>query len=89
MDLILYVLKAMALTLTYALSTCLLIRLILSFLSFEENGFTEFFTMVTEPVIQPFRTLFWKLNWFQDTPIDVAYLCAAITISVISTLLSF
>lgn len=33
----------------------------------------RFLYVVTEPALMPVRKLFEKMNWFQDSPIDVSY----------------
>ena len=42
---------------------------------FEPEGKLFYFLYVlTEPAILPLRKLFYKMNWFQELPIDMAYM---------------
>ena len=50
------------------------LRSILSWVMPEENNFTLFLYNVTEPFIYPMRYLLHKLNVFQKTGIDMAFL---------------
>ena len=43
--------------------------------------------MVTEPFILPLRSLFYKMNWFQQTPLDVAYIGTYLVIVLLNSLL--
>ena len=43
--------------------------------------------VVTEPIILPVRKLFEKLNWFQDTPFDVAFLAVVLIVAVLRGLM--
>lgn len=75
--------------LLFVIEICMLVRALLSFLPIgEDNPFALFVGMVTEPVILPFRALFERMGWFQNTPIDVAFLVGCISLSFVSTLLT-
>ncbi len=53
----------------------------------EDSAFFSFLVAATEPFIIPVRFIFYKLNWFQDSFIDVAYTASFLLISMISALL--
>lgn len=59
----------------------MLLRAILSWFPLREgNPIVGFLNLVTEPFILPIRTLFYKMNWFQQTPIDVAYMATSLVL---------
>ncbi|MBE6529087.1 MAG: YggT family protein [Ruminococcaceae bacterium] len=45
--------------------------------------------MITEPMIHPVRMLFEKMDWFQETPIDVPFFAVVILIAVLRGLMTF
>ncbi len=50
-------------------------RAILSlFINPEESKLYAIAYMISEPIIMPVRLLFYKLNWFQQTPMDISFL---------------
>ena len=51
------------------------------------NPIVGFLSMVTEPFILPLRSLFYKMNWFQQTPLDVAYIGTYLVIVLLNSLL--
>ena len=64
------------------------LRAILSWFPLREgNPFVGFLNVVTEPFILPMRTLFYKMNWFQQTPIDVAYMATYLVLILAVSLL--
>jgi len=65
----------------------MLARAILSWLPIDSNRFTDFLYGLTEPLIYPIRKLFEKLNWFQETPIDVAFTVTYLLIMIVLLLL--
>ena len=69
------------------LQLAMLVRAILSWFPMQPNKFTDFLFGITEPIIYPYRALFNRLNWFQNLPIDVAYMAAYITLFIIGILL--
>lgn len=50
-----------------------------------EGLIIDFVYLLTEPIILPFRRLFEKLGWFQNSPLDIAYLFAVITLGMVTT----
>ena len=64
------------------------IRSILFIFGADENGrFMRFLYVLTEPMIMPIRKLFRKLNWFQNTPFDMAHLFTYLVLYVLEFVL--
>lgn len=85
----LYVLVRFVLIFLDVISFSMLIRAILSFLGINEEGFLmRFLYVVTEPAIMPLRKLFYKLNWFQNTPFDMAHLFTYTVLWILQLLIS-
>lgn len=83
-----YVIIYFALYLLKAISTCMFIRAILSWFNVNgDNPIIKFLYVVTEPAIQPVRKLFYKMNWFQNTPIDMSFSMTFIVIFVLETVI--
>jgi len=51
-----------------------------------DNKFYNVIVNITEVVIVPVRYIFRRLNWFQDTPIDVSFLVAFIVLSLFTVM---
>lgn len=84
-----YVLVVFALRFLDVLSLAMLLRAILGwFFIGGEGKFMRFLYTLTEPVVLPFRKLFYKLNWFQDTPIDIAFTFSWLFLYLIELVLS-
>lgn len=47
----------------------------------------RFLYVFTEPAIMPVRKLFYKLNWFQDVPIDVSFSATYIVLMIVQIFL--
>ncbi len=71
-----------------AVQLAMLVRAILSWFPIDSNKFVDFLYGITEPFIVPIRLLFQKMNWFQDLPIDVAFMASYLLLSVLSLVLS-
>ena len=71
-----------------AVQLAMLVRAILSWFPMDSNKFVDFLYGITEPFIVPIRLLFQKMNWFQNVPIDVAFMVSYLLLSVLSMLLS-
>lgn len=85
----LYVLVRFVLIFLDVISFSMLIRAILTFLGINEGGFLmRFLYVVTEPAIMPLRKLFYKLNWFQNTPFDMAHLFTYTVLWILQLLIS-
>ena len=80
MNFVLVVISNVVYLLLYVVQAAMLVRMVLSLFGIESNRLTDFIWGITEPVIYPFRKLFHKMNWFQETPIDMAFLVADIVL---------
>ena len=52
-----------------------------------ENRLVDLVYAITEPIVYPFRWLFERLNWFQGFPLDMSFLAAYLTVSIVLVLL--
>lgn len=78
-----------ATTLLWALELCMLARAVLSWFPIrEDHPLLSFLSMVTEPIILPFRRLFDRMGWFRNLPIDVSFFAACLALAAVNTLLS-
>lgn len=71
-----------------AIQLAMLVRAILSWFPMDSNKFVDFLYGITEPFIVPIRLLFQKMNWFQNLPIDIAFMVSYLLLSVLSMLLT-
>ena len=84
-----YVLVIFVLRFLDILSLAMLLRAILGWFIMDGEGkFMRFLYVLTEPVVYPFRKLFYKLNWFQNSPIDVAFTFSWLFLSLIEFVLN-
>ena len=87
MEVFKYFLQSFVLIVLYVLDGALLVRAILSWIDPErEMRFSVFLHMITEPVIHPIRVLCYKMNWFQQTPLDFPFLLTVILIMLLQML---
>lgn len=87
MEILKYFLQSFVLIVLYVLDGAMLVRAILSWIDPErEMRFSVFVYMVTEPIIQPIRKLCYKMNWFQQTPLDFPFLLTIILIMLLQML---
>lgn len=69
-----YIIINFALLLVKTVSMCMCVRALLSWFELNpENKLVKLLYAMTEPAVSPVRTLFYKKNWFQDTPIDMSF----------------
>ena len=79
-----YILVIFVLRFLEILSLAMLLRAILSWFIMDGEGkFMRFLYVLTEPVVYPFRKIFYKLNWFQGSRIDVAFISSWLFLSFI------
>lgn len=64
------------------------IRAIISWFFDLDGKFIRFLYVLTEPAIMPIRKLFYKMNWFQDSPLDIAHMTTYLVLAIIRLLLS-
>ena len=88
MEVAVFLMKNTAVLLLSILYFALFLRMILSWLDPEmEKRFSVFLFMITEPMIKPVRALFYRMNWFQNTPFDVSFMVTSLIVLVALTLL--
>ena len=80
---VLEVIRGTVCVLLSALQIAMTARAILSWFPIEPNKLTQFLDIITEPVVHPIRKLFWKMNWFQDIPLDMSFMTAYIVLSIV------
>ena len=87
MEIFKYFLKSFVLIVLYVIDGAMLVRAILSWIDPErEMRASVFVHMITEPVIHPIRVLCYKMNWFQQTPMDFPFLLTLIVIMLLQML---
>ena len=69
------------------ISFAMMLRAILSWFVESDGVFVRFLYVITEPAIMPIRKLFYKMNWFQDVPIDLSFTFTFIALFLIETVL--
>ena len=69
------------------ISLAMCLRAVLGWFFEPEGKLFHFLFVLTEPAIIPLRKLFYKFNWFQGSPIDVAYMFTYLTLFLLQTLL--
>lgn len=85
----LYILVTFVLTFIDIISWAMCIRAVLGWFIADNGGkLMRFLYVVTEPAIMPTRKLFYKLNWFQRTPFDMAYMFTYLELFLIQFLIS-
>ena len=80
---VLEVIRGTVCVLLSALQIAMTARAILSWFPIEPNKLTQFLDIITEPVVYPIRKLFWKMNWFQDIPLDMSFMAAYLLLSIL------
>ena len=70
-----------------AVELAMFLRAVLSWFPIEPNKFTNLLYAITEPFIYPIRYLFHRMNWFQDSPLDVPFFVTFLLISVLTMFL--
>ena len=85
----LYILVTVVLTFIDVISWAMCIRAVLGWFVADNGGkLMRFLYVVTEPAIMPTRKLFYKLNWFQRTPFDMAYIFTYLELFLVQLLIS-
>ncbi|MBE6599595.1 MAG: YggT family protein [Ruminococcaceae bacterium] len=89
MNEIYYVISTVVLLILSLVELAMLARALLSWFLPDGGGLLpEFIYLITEPLILPFRRLFERFGWFQNSPLDIAYLCAVLALGIVTTFLS-
>lgn len=84
---VLYILAKVVQILLGVIELAMFLQVILQFFVDRDNKLYTLCVCVSEPFVLPFRLLFAKLNLWQDVPLDMPFLFAYITISLVSVLL--
>jgi uncharacterized protein YggT (Ycf19 family) len=88
MELAVYIMRRTLLLLIDVVDVAFLLRAIFSWFDPERSWrFSTFLYLVTEPLIVPVRTLCYKKNWFQSTPLDVPFLITILLLSLLQTII--
>lgn len=87
MEFVLQVLANIVRLLLSVIQFAMLARAILSWFPMDSNRFTDFLYGITEPFIFPIRKLFERLGWFQNLPIDMAFMTAYLLLFVLGIFL--
>ena len=87
MDIFFEVVKLTLYVLVSALLFAMTARAVMSWFPMDENKFTGFLYVLTEPVIMPVRALFKKMNWFVDFPLDIPFLATSLLLVLLTILL--
>ena len=84
MDLFVKLIIGIAQAILFTLEIAMLLRAILSWFPIsEDNPIVLFVTMLTEPIVAPVRALFERMNWFQNSPLDMAFFFTCLLISLV------
>ena len=84
-----YVLAVFVLTFIDVISWAMCIRAVLGWFFVDNSGkLMHFLYVITEPAILPIRKLFYKLNWFQGMPFDMAYMFTYLALFLVQLLIS-
>lgn len=66
----------------------MLIRAVMSwFITEGDSHFSRFINLITEPAIMPVRSLFERMGWFQELPIDVSFYISYLLLSLLQLFL--
>lgn len=87
MEFVLQILVNVVILLLSVIQLAMLVRAILSWFPIDSNRFIDFLYGITEPFIYPIRRLFERLNWFQNTPIDMPFMIAYLLIWILLMIL--
>ena len=79
-----YILIVFVLIFISAIESAMFLRGLLSWFTDLDGPLVQFLYVLTEPAIMPMRKLFVKMNWFQGTPIDMAFSATSILLLIIS-----
>ena len=81
------VIKSFVLIFLSVVQFAMLLRAILSWFVMGGGTFMNFLYAITEPFIVPVRTLFEKMNWLQNSPIDFSFMVTYLLISLLTVFL--
>ncbi len=88
MPTVVYFIVLLARTVVTVLLVAMFVRAVLSwFIDDEDSRLVRFLNLVTEPVIMPVRSLFERLGWFQNLPIDISFYVSYLLLALLQLML--
>ena len=88
MPTLVYFIVLLARTVVTVLRVAMFVRAVLSwFIDDEDSRLVRFLNLVTEPVIMPVRSLFERLGWFQNLPIDISFYVSYLLLALLQLML--
>ena len=87
MDIFLALIKSVVVIFLTVVEFAMLVRAIMSWFSSGDGKLSNILCAITEPFIYPVRLLFQKMNWFQNSPFDFAFLITYMLISLVTIFL--
>ena len=88
MPTVVYFIVLLARTIVTVLLVAMFVRAVLSwFIDDEDSRLVRFLNLITEPVIMPVRSLFERLGWFQNLPIDISFYVSYLLLALLQLLL--
>lgn len=83
-----YLIVLLLRTVITVLLVAMFVRAVLSwFTDGEDSRLVGFLTMITDPVILPIKSLFERLGWFQNLPIDISFYVSYLLLALLQVLL--
>lgn len=70
------------------LQLAMLVRAVMSWIpSLRGSALDAILYQITEPLVEPFRQLLWKIPGLQGFPLDLSFLAAYITLNILMSIL--
>lgn len=88
MPTVVYFIVLLARTVVTVLLVAMFVRAVLSwFIDDEDSRLVRFLNLVTEPMIMPVKSLFERLGWFQNLPIDISFYVSYLLLALLQLML--
>ena len=82
------IVRQVAYNLLSLLQIAMLVRALMSWIpSLRGSALDGILYQITEPIIEPFRQLLWKIPGLQGFPLDLSFLAAYITLNILMEIL--
>ncbi|MBR4875762.1 MAG: YggT family protein [Clostridia bacterium] len=82
------IVRQVAYNLLSLLQLAMLVRALMSWIpSLRGSALDGILYQITEPIIEPFRQLLWKIPGLQGFPLDLSFLAAYITLNILMEIL--
>ena len=82
------IVRQVAYNLLSLLQLAMLVRALMSWIpSLRGSALDGILYQITEPIIEPFRQLLWKIPGLQGFPLDLSFLAAYITLNILMAIL--